>query len=238
VTSSPTLRTGLQRPGRRLKAPPGKGTAGSKTGHGNFTGRAGAVGGNFCRSLVVECRKEGSSFESRHVRANGQCRVAVGRAANYALSGRVAAALEGARRHWRGPSGHAAQLLAFHVLLEPGDGFIASRQLYAGSINQFNHAFKKFGWNVVWADGNDPASFEAAVTPKTKAIFIESVANSGGVVIDVAAISAVAADIVRHSLTKFMGGQGNSLGGVIVDCRVFDWIKSGRCLVMCDIVPQ
>ena len=150
-------------------------------------------------------------------------------------------------------SGHAAQLLAFHVLLEQGDEFIAARQLYGGSINQFNHAFKKFGWNVVWADGNDPASFERAVTPKTKLIFIESIANPGGIVVDVPAIAAVArkagvplivdntlatpylfrpkehgADIVVHSLTKFLGGQGNSLGGIIVDCGTFDWLKSGR----------
>ena len=168
------------------------------------------------------------------------------------LEARVAA-LEGGTAALAAASGHAAQLLAFHVLLEPGDEFIASRQLYGGSINQFNHAFKKFGWNVVWADGNDPASFEAAVSPKTKLIFIESIANPGGVVIDVAAIAAVAkkagvpllvdntlatpylfrpkehgADIVLHSLTKFMGGQGNSLGGILVDCGTFDWIESGR----------
>lgn len=168
------------------------------------------------------------------------------------LEARVAA-LEGGTAALAAASGHAAQLLAFHVLLEPGDEFIASRQLYGGSINQFNHAFKKFGWNVVWADGNDPASFEAAVSPKTKLIFIESIANPGGVVIDVAAIAAVAkkagvpllvdntlatpylfrpkehgADIVLHSLTKFMGGQGNSLGGILVDCGTFDWIASGR----------
>ena len=168
------------------------------------------------------------------------------------LESRVAA-LEGGTAALAAASGHAAQLLAFHVLMEPGDEFIASRQLYGGSINQFNHAFKKFGWNVVWADGNDPASFEAAVSPKTKLIFIESIANPGGVVIDVAAIAAVAkkagvpllvdntlatpylfrpkehgADIVLHSLTKFMGGHGNSLGGILVDCGTFDWIASGR----------
>ena len=168
------------------------------------------------------------------------------------LEARVAA-LEGGTAALAAASGHAAQLLAFHVLLEPGDEFIASRQLYGGSINQFNHAFKKFGWNVVWADGNDLASFEAALTPKTKLIFIESIANPGGIVLDVAAIAAVAkkagipllvdntlatpylfrpkehgADIVLHSLTKFMGGQGNSLGGILVDCGTFDWIESGR----------
>jgi O-acetylhomoserine (thiol)-lyase len=168
------------------------------------------------------------------------------------LEARVAA-LEGGTAALAAASGHAAQLLAFHVLLEPGDEFIASRQLYGGSINQFNHAFKKFGWNVVWADGNSPSSFEAAVTPRTKLIFIESIANPGGIVLDVPAIAAVAkkaqvplivdntlatpylfrpkdhgADIVVHSLTKFLGGQGNSIGGILVDCGTFDWLKSGR----------
>ncbi|MBJ7535051.1 O-acetylhomoserine aminocarboxypropyltransferase [Rhodomicrobium vannielii ATCC 17100] len=168
------------------------------------------------------------------------------------LEARVAA-LEGGTAALAVASGHAAQFLIFHVLLEPGDEFIASRQLYGGSINQFNHSFKKFGWNVVWADGNDPASFEAAVTPKTKAIFIESIANPGGTVLDVPAIAAVAkkagvplivdntlatpylfrpkehgADIVVHSLTKFLGGQGNSIGGAIIDSGTFDWLKSGR----------
>ncbi len=94
------------------------------------------------------------------------------------LEARVAA-LEGGTAALAAASGHAAQMLVFHVLMEPGDEFIASRQLYGGTINQFNHAFKKFGWNVVWADGNDPASFEAAITPKTKAIFIEFDRQSG-----------------------------------------------------------
>jgi len=163
------------------------------------------------------------------------------------------AALEGGTAALAVASGHAAQFLIFHVLLEPGDEFIASRQLYGGSINQFNNAFKKFGWNVVWADGDNPASFEAAVTPKTKAIFIESIANPGGIIIDVPAIAAIAkkagvplivdntlatpylfrpkehgADIIVHSLTKFLGGQGNSIGGAIIDAGTFDWLKSGR----------
>jgi O-acetylhomoserine (thiol)-lyase len=168
------------------------------------------------------------------------------------LEARVAA-LEGGTAALAAASGHAAQVLVFHVLLDVGDEFIASRQLYGGSINQFNHAFKKFGWNVVWADGNDPASFERAITPKTKLVFIESIANPGGIVLDVPAIAAVAkkagvplvvdntlatpylfrpkdhgADIIVHSLTKFIGGQGNSIGGILVDCGTFDWITSGR----------
>jgi O-acetylhomoserine (thiol)-lyase len=160
------------------------------------------------------------------------------------------AALEGGTAALALASGHAAQFLVFHTLLEPGDEFIAGRQLYGGSINQFNHSFKKFNWNVVWADSTYPASFEAAITDKTRAIFIESIANPGGVIIDIPAIAAVArkagvplivdntlatpylcqpkefgANIIVHSLTKFIGGHGNSIGGVLVDCGTFDWLN-------------
>ena len=166
------------------------------------------------------------------------------------LEGRVAA-LEGGTAALAVASGHAAQFLAFHTLLESGDEFVAGRQLYGGSINQFNHSFKKFNWNVVWADATDPASFERAITPRTKAIFCESIANPGGLVIDLAAIGAIArkagipfivdntlaspylcqpknfgADIVVHSLTKFMGGHGNSIGGALVDCGTYDWLAA------------
>ncbi len=166
------------------------------------------------------------------------------------LEGRIAA-LEGGTAALAVASGHSAQFLTFHTLLEPGDEFIAGSQLYGGSINQFNHSFKKFDWRVVWANSLDPSSFERAVTPKTKAIFVESIANPGGVVVDIEAISAVAkkagvplivdntlaspylcrpkdfgADIVVHSLTKFIGGHGNSMGGALVDCGTFDWMKS------------
>ena len=164
------------------------------------------------------------------------------------LEGRIAA-LEGGTAALAVASGHAAQFLTFHTLLEPGDEFIAGRQLYGGSINQFNHSFKKFDWRVVWADSLDPASIERAITPKTRAIFCESIANPGGVVIDLPAIAKIAkaagvpfivdntlatpylcrpkdfgADIVVHSLTKFIGGHGNSIGGVLVDCGTFDWM--------------
>ena len=166
------------------------------------------------------------------------------------LEARIAA-LEGGTAALAVASGHAAQFLAFHTLLEPGDDFIAGRQLYGGSINQFNHSFKKFNWNVVWADATDPDSFKKAITPRTKAIFCESIANPGGIVIDLPAIAAVAknagvpfivdntlatpylcrpkehgADIVVHSLTKFIGGHGNSIGGVLVDCGTYDWLGS------------
>ena len=162
------------------------------------------------------------------------------------------AALEGGTAALAVASGHAAQFLAFHTLLEPGDEFVAGRQLYGGSVNQFNHSFKKFNWNVAWADSTDPASFEKAITPKTKALFVESIANPGGIIIDLPAIGAIAkkhaiplivdntlatpylirpkehgADIVVHSATKFLGGHGNSIGGIIVDCGTYDWLKAG-----------
>lgn len=165
-----------------------------------------------------------------------------------ALEERVAA-LEGGTAALAVASGHAAQFLVFHTLLEPGDEFVAATQLYGGSVNQFNHSFKKFNWNVAWADATDPDAIASAITEKTKAIFVESIANPGGVVIDLPAISAVAkragiplivdntlatpylcqpknhgADIVVHSMTKFLGGHGNSIGGVIVDCGTFDWL--------------
>ena len=83
------------------------------------------------------------------------------------------AALEGGTAALAVASGHAAQALVFHTLLEPGAEFVAARQLYGGSINQFTHSFKKCGWQVRWADTTDPDSFRAALTPKTKAIFVE-----------------------------------------------------------------
>src|SRR5260221_5131467 len=137
--------------------------------------------------------------------------------------------------------------------MQPGDEFVASTKLYGGSINQFNHAFKNFGWVVKWADPDDLGSFEAALSDKTKAIFIESIANPGGVITDIAAIATIAkkarvplivdntlattylvrpfehaADIIIHSATKFLGGHGNSIGGVIVDGGRFDWLADER----------
>jgi O-acetylhomoserine (thiol)-lyase len=169
-----------------------------------------------------------------------------------ALEGKVAA-LEGGTAALAVASGHSAQLLAFHTMMQPGDEFIAARQLYGGSINQFNHSFKSFGWHVKWADAEDISTFEKALSPKTKAIFIESICNPGGRITDIAAIAAIAkkagvplivdntlatpylcnplqhgANIVLHSLTKFMGGHGNSMGGVIVDGGNFDWSASGK----------
>jgi O-acetylhomoserine (thiol)-lyase len=163
------------------------------------------------------------------------------------------AALEGGSAALGVASGHAAQQLTFHTLMRPGDEFVASTKLYGGSINQFNHAFKNFGWQVKWANPDDPVAFAAAITDKTKAIFVESIANPGGVVIDLEAIAAVAkkanvplivdntlatpylirpfehgADIIIHSATKYLGGHGNSMGGVIVDGGSFNFAGDER----------
>ena len=102
------------------------------------------------------------------------------------------ASLEGGTAAVACASGHAAQFLIFHLMMQPGDEFIAASQLYGGSINQFNHSFKSFGWNVVWANADKPKTFAKAITPKTKAIFIESIANPGGKVTDIAAIAEIA----------------------------------------------
>ena len=107
------------------------------------------------------------------------------------------AALEGGTAGVACASGHAAQVIVMHALMQPGDEFVAARRLCGGSINQFTHSFKNFGWNVVWADSDDPSTFEAAITPRTKAIFVESIANPGGVIVDLEAIGQIAK---RHNI--------------------------------------
>ena len=173
------------------------------------------------------------------------------------------AALEGGTAALAVASGHAAQHLVFHSLMQPGDEFIASTKLYGGSINQFNHAYKNFGWTVKWVNPDDFAAIEAAITPKTKAIFIESISNPGGVITDIASISKIAkaaniplivdntlatpylirpfehgADIVVHSATKFLGGHGNSLGGLIVDGGTFEWQGDARYPMLSQPRPE
>lgn len=163
------------------------------------------------------------------------------------------AALEGGMAALGLASGHGAQLVALHTLLEPGDEFLASTKLYGGSITQFGHSFKKMGWTVRFVDPDDPENFRKAMTDKVKAVFIESLANPGGVMTDIKAIADIAhegnvplivdntlatpylcrpiehgADIVCHSLTKFLGGHGNSVGGIIVDSGKFDWNAAGK----------
>ena len=173
------------------------------------------------------------------------------------------ATLEGGTAAVATASGHAAQHLVFHTIMGPGDEFVASKKLYGGSINQFNHAFKNYGWTVKWADPDDLSSFEAAIGPKTKAVFIESLANPGGVVTDIEAIAKIAhahgvplvvdntlaspalcrpiefgADVVVHSATKFLGGHGNSMGGIVVDAGTFDWKASGKYPMLSEPRPE
>ncbi len=173
------------------------------------------------------------------------------------------AALEGGTAALATASGHAAQLLVFHTIMSPGDNFIAARQLYGGSVNQFGQSFKSFDWQVRWADCADPESFETQIDERTKAIFIESLANPGGIFVDIAAIAEVArrhglplivdntmatpyllrplehgADVVVHSLTKFIGGHGNSMGGIIIDGGTYDWSKSGKYPLLSEPRPE
>lgn len=163
------------------------------------------------------------------------------------------AALEGGVGATATASGHSAQILALFPLMEPGAELIASSKLYGGSINQMSHAYKKFGWTVVFADPDEPGGFARAVTDKTRAIFIEALANPGGVVVDLEAIAKVAEDagvpllvdntmatpyllkpfdwgahIAIYSTTKFMSGHGNALGGAVVDSGAFDWTASDK----------
>ena len=173
------------------------------------------------------------------------------------------AALEGGTAALATSSGHGAQLLVFHTIMQPGDNFVAAKKLYGGSINQFGHAFKNFGWQVRWADPDDIDSFETQIDERTRAIFIESLANPGGTFVDIEKIGDVArrhglplivdntmaspyllrpiehgADIVVHSLTKFIGGHGNSMGGAIIDGGTFDWSKSGNYPMLSEPRPE
>ncbi|HYD29779.1 MAG TPA: O-acetylhomoserine aminocarboxypropyltransferase [Azospirillaceae bacterium] len=168
--------------------------------------------------------------------------------------GEKLAALEGGVGAVVTSSGHAAQMLALLPLLSPGEEFIASKKLYGGSINQFANTFpRRFGWKAVFVDTDEPENIRRAITSKTKAIFIESLANPGGVVSDIEAIARIAegaqiplivdntlatpylnnpiahgAHIVVHSTTKFLSGHGNSVGGVVIDSGTFDWTKAGK----------
>lgn len=162
------------------------------------------------------------------------------------------ASLEGGRAAVAAASGHAAQLLAFFTLLQPGDEFLASRSLYGGSITQFGVSFQKLGWTCRFVEPT-PDQFRAALTPKVKAIFVESLANPLGRVADLEGIAEVAhragvplvvdntvaspwlcrpfdwgADLVVHSTTKFLCGNGSSMGGMVVESGRFDWRASGK----------
>ncbi len=149
-------------------------------------------------------------------------------------------------------SGLAAQAAALFTLLEPGDHVVASSALYGGTINQFKHVLRKLGVELTWVDPDDLGAWKSAIRHNTKAFFGETIGNPGGNVLDIEAIASIAheaglpllidntfatpylcrpiewgADIVLHSATKFLGGHGTSIGGIVVDSGQFNW-SNGR----------
>ena len=160
-------------------------------------------------------------------------------------------------------SGHAAQILALFPLMQPGDEIVAANKLYGGSINQMGHSYRKFGWSAKFVDPDDPENFRRASTNKTRAFFIESLANPGGVVTDMEAIAKIAhdtgvplivdntmatpylcrpfehgADIIVHSTTKFLSGNGTAIGGMVVDSGNFNWMQNDKFPSMSQPAPE
>ncbi|WP_343731233.1 aminotransferase class I/II-fold pyridoxal phosphate-dependent enzyme [Duganella sp.] len=158
------------------------------------------------------------------------------------------AALEGGVGALALASGQAAITYAIQTIAEAGDNIVSAATLYGGTYNLFAHTLPQFGISTRFADARDPASFGALIDERTKAVFIESIGNPLGNITDIAAIAAIAhqhgvplivdntvatpyllrpfehgADIVVHSLTKYLGGHGNSIGGAIVDSGKFPW---------------
>jgi O-acetylhomoserine (thiol)-lyase len=158
-------------------------------------------------------------------------------------------------------SGLAAQNAALFTLLEPGDHIVSSAALYGGSVNQFKHVLRKMNVALTWVDPDDVAAWDQAVRPETKAFFGETIGNPGGNVLDIEAVAGIAhahglplivdntfaspylcrpiewgADIVIHSATKFIGGHGTSIGGVVVESGLFNW-SNGRFPVVADPSP-
>jgi O-acetylhomoserine (thiol)-lyase len=150
-------------------------------------------------------------------------------------------------------SGIAAHLTALFPLMKAGDHFIASNKLYGGTVNQLSTSFQHFGWDCSLVEPDDAANFQRALTPKTKAIFVESVSNPMGVVVDIEAVAKVArgagiplivdntvptpvlcrpfewgADIVTHSTTKYLCGNGTTIGGVVIDSGKFNWVQNDK----------
>ena len=148
-------------------------------------------------------------------------------------------------------SGQAAQFVALSSLMESGDHFVSSSTLYGGTYTQFSTSFKKFGLDCTFVEPDDPENFRKAIKPNTKCLYGETISNPRGNVLDIEAVAKIAhehhlplvidntfatpyvcrpidygADIVVHSLTKFIGGHGTSIGGMIVDSGKFDWSKS------------
>lgn len=161
------------------------------------------------------------------------------------------AALEGGIGATCAASGHGSQVLVFSALMQPGDHILASSRLYGGSTNQLKNVFPRtFGWQSTLVDPDNIDNFKRGITDKTKAIFVEGMANPSGVIVDLEAIARVAEDaqlpmivdntlatpalcrpldygahIITHSTTKFLSAHGHALGGAVVDGGKFDWAK-------------
>jgi O-acetylhomoserine (thiol)-lyase len=158
-------------------------------------------------------------------------------------------------------SGIAAQAAALFTLLEPGDHVVASSALYGGTVNQLKHLLRKLTVGLTWVDPDDLDAWRGAVQPNTKAFFGETIGNPAGKVLDIEALAVAAhdhdlplivdntfatpylcrpiewgADIVVHSATKFIGGHGTSIGGVVVESGAFDW-SNGRFPVIAEPSP-
>ena len=163
---------------------------------------------------------------------------------------RRVAALEGGIAALALASGQAAVTYAIQTIAETGDNIVSSSALYGGTYNLFAHTLPLSGITTRFADPRDPASFEPLMDDKTKAVYVESLSNPQGTVVDIAAIAKIAhrhgvplivdntvatpyllrpfehgADIVVHSLTKYLGGHGTSIGGAIVDSGKFPWAE-------------
>jgi len=163
------------------------------------------------------------------------------------------AALEGGAAALATASGAAAVTYAIQNIAKAGDHIISDVNIYGGSYNLFAHTFKDFGISTTFVDGGDPENFAKAIQANTKAIFIETIGNPNATVVDIEAITKIAhdagipliadntfatpylmrpfdygADIVVHSATKFIGGHGTSLGGVIIDSGKFDWTQNDK----------
>lgn len=163
------------------------------------------------------------------------------------------AALEGGVAALAVASGAAAITYAIQSLVKAGDHIVAAKQIYGGSYNLLAHTLQDYGIHTTFVDGADPANFAAALQEHTKLVFIESLGNPNSSLINLEEVSAIAhahhiplivdntfgtpyviqplahgADIVVHSATKFIGGHGTSLGGIIVDGGTFDWEASGK----------
>ncbi|MCM3635470.1 MULTISPECIES: homocysteine synthase [Paenibacillus] len=168
------------------------------------------------------------------------------------LENRVAQ-MEGGAAALAVASGQAAITYAILNIAESGDEIVSATSLYGGTYNLFAHTFKKLGITVRFADPSDPNNFRELINEKTKAVFAETIGNPKGDIIDIEAVAAIAhehgipfivdntfpspylcrpiehgADIVVHSATKFIGGHGTSIGGVIVDSGKFDWAASNK----------